>query len=191
MRRIRVTRALLLSLCAVLAAVPAADAKARKKPPPKPAYDFLYSRTKTSTTVERCPIVTGGFRKVTQTATETIFQTGRVNGRMYEKASSVVDVKQEVENSEYVHPYEDKGVPIEWDESSPASSVATVRKGRMTFLYSGADGDQRVAFKLPAKGKQVRKPLSITIEEDPVEEDGCTRTRKVEFSAGLTVTRRN
>ena len=184
-------RILAVALCALLAAVPAADAKPKKKPPPKPAYDFLYSRTKTSTTVERCSIVTGGFRTRTTEARETLYQTGRVNGRMYEKGTSVVDVKQEVENSEYVHPFDDKGIPLEWDDDSSASSVVTVRNGKMTFLYSGAEGDEKLTFKLPARGKQVKKPLSITVVDDPVEQGGCTHTRKVEFSAGLTVTRRN
>ena len=188
MRRLRVA---VLALCALAAAAPAADAKAAKKKPAKPVYDFVFSRTKTSTTVARCPIVpTGGTKTVTQTAVETIYQSGRVNGPMYEKGTSVVDVKQEVENSEYVFPYEDKGVPIEWDNATRAADVAGVRKDKLTFLYSGVEGDGKIVLRLPAKGKAAHKPISITVTDDPVEEDGCTRTRKIEFSAGLIVTRR-
>jgi hypothetical protein len=185
------TSVLVVCLSALMGVVPAADAKAKKKPPPKPAYDFIYQRTKTTVSVARCPIVTGGFTTVTHTDRETLFQTGRVNGRMYEKGSSVVDVKQEVENSEYVFPFDDPGVPLEWDNATAASSVASVRNGKMTFLYSGAEHDGKLKFKLPAKGKQVHKPLSMKVEDDAVEEDGCTRTRTVEFAAGLIVTPRH
>jgi hypothetical protein len=183
------------ALCAVAAFAPAAPAgaKAKPKPKPKPQYSFTYVQTHTSKTTSRCRIVTGGFTNVTTTVTETTWQSGDVGGLVVSINTRQVDQKQEVENSEYVQPYDLKGDPVKNTNSGDAKEIAKIRKGKLVFTHPGFDGlrAQRTV-RLPArKGDRINVPVSLKVSQDPQDSgNGCTHTEEDLIEGGLTVIRR-
>jgi hypothetical protein len=106
--------------------------------------------------------------------------------------TSQVDLKQEVENSEYVRPFEDHGEPVKNTTSGKASAIAKVKGGKLTFSHPGVDGRTRMTVRLPDKPKtQKTYPVDTTLSDDPVDEgNGCTSTEEKHIEGGLTITRR-
>jgi hypothetical protein len=183
------------ALCAVVAAVPAAPASAagKKKAKPKPQYGFTYFQTRTSKLVSRCKIVTGGYTTVTTTTTETTWQSGDVGGHVVTINTRQLDQKQEVENSEYVRPYDQKGEPTKNTTSGPAKEIAQIKKDKLVFTYPGFDGlKAKTTVRLPGKvGGQVNKPVSSKLSSDPLDEgNGCSHSDETVIDGGLTVIRR-
>ncbi|MEA2497565.1 MAG: hypothetical protein QOJ29_5476 [Thermoleophilaceae bacterium] len=184
------------ALCAVMAlapAVPAEAAKKKRKPAPKPQYSFTYVQTHTSKSTSRCPIVTGGFTNVTTTVTETTWQSGEVDASYVSINTRQLDQKQEVENSEYVKPYDLKGDPVKTTTSGKAKEVAKIRKDKLVFTHPGFDGlTAQRTVRLPArKGDRINVPINIKVSEDPQDSGNrCTHTEESQIEGGLTVIRR-
>jgi hypothetical protein len=183
-------RPLILALCALLAVVPAADAK--KRPRPAPKYYFSASHTRTVVTVSTCDAIPSGQTTETVTATIQTEQRGYLGGAMTSSGWRQESIKRETKGNDYLPPYEYVGPREELGKTKgKASESWKVGSSTARYLYWAAGDGAYVPLKLPRPNRETTRTFDggtkDSDEYDP--QSRCAHAERITVTGNVTLQR--
>jgi hypothetical protein len=181
-------RLLLLAFCALLAVVPAAEAKKI----PKPKYFFSVTHTRTVTSVSVCDAIPSGQTTETVTTTTHTEQRGYLGGTMTSSGWRQNSIKRETKDNDYLPPYEYTGPREELGKSKgKASNAWKVKGSRAEYEFYGADAPYYLPLKLPKRNREVTKEFDGgTNDSDSYDpQSKCAHAERITLSGNVTLQR--
>ena len=189
MSRIRVVA---WALCALLAAVPAADAKRKRPRKVEPRYKISINYERQFIEITDCKSTTGDQYRIKETTTTThkYSESGYFPGNTRRNGYREVKLKTE-SNDPYVPPDERvlSKTPIE--DAFGADQTSWEKKGRyLLFEWETAEGEiVHVPFRAPSVGNSTKKKLEGTHHPERADDERCDNSAEWKVTESVTITR--